>query len=133
MIINGNDLGLFISGSTGYTNIANDKTCSIEVTAAVIDCSSKDSGKWADKIAGRLSWTASSENLYSEDATVSYATLFAAMVAKTPIMIAFSTAAATKGYTGSAILTKLTINGELDNNSTFNVSLEGTGALMPRV
>ncbi len=133
MIINGTDLNLFISGTTGYTAIASAKSCSLDITAGVIETSSKDSGKWTEKIPGRLSYKVSTSNMYTDDATNGYSQLFTLMTTSTPIKFAYSTDKAAKGYTGTAIITNLSNSGEMDGAATITCDLEGTGALTPRV
>ena len=131
MLIQGTDLNLFISGDTGYTAMGSAKSCTLEVSAGVIETSSKDSGKWSEKIAGRLSYTVSADGMLADNGN-NYDTIFTKMLAKEPIAIAFSTDAATKGYIGTAIITKVSQTGELDNVATYSISLEGTGELKPR-
>nr|WP_320038855.1 phage tail tube protein [uncultured Bacteroides sp.] len=132
MIINGTDLNLFISGTTGYTAIAAAKSCSLDITAGVIETSSKDSGKWSEKIAGRLSYKVSTSNMYTDDTANGYAKLFTLMTNNTPVLFAYSTDKATKGYIGTAIITNLNNSGEMDGAATITCDMEGTGALTPR-
>mgnify|MGYP001172763238 CR=1 FL=1 len=134
-VINGTDLTLFTKTGTGstYNPLAYAKTSTIQISASTLETSSKDSGKWTDKQASKLSWNCSTENLYSEDATNGYSVLFNAMTNRTPVAIAFSTSGTAKGYTGTAIITSLSINAADGENATFSCSLEGTGELISRV
>ena len=59
-IVLGTDLMLFKAEKA----LAAATSCKLSVTAGELETSSKDSGKWTSKQAGKLSWTCSSENLF---------------------------------------------------------------------
>lgn len=136
-VILGTDLMLFKSGKA----LAVATACKLTINANVLETSSKDSGKWVSKQAAKLSWTASSDNLYTiED----YKSLVDAMIARTPVELQFSTVsnsdsdggvptegwtAAKDGYKGSAIITSIDMNAADNENATYTVSFEGVGAL----
>ena len=136
-IILGTDLMLFKGGKA----LAFATSCKFTINANVLETSSKDSGKWVDKKAGKLSWTASSDNLYT---VADYKSLVDAMIAREPLEIQFSTVSnpnaetgglastwtpATDGYKGKAIITSVDANASDGENATYSVSFEGTGAL----
>ena len=135
-VILGTDLMLFKGGKA----LAVATACKLTINANVLETSSKDSGKWVSKQAAKLSWTASSDNLYTiED----YKSLVDAMIARTPVELQFSTVsnsdsdgvptdgltAAKDGYKGSAIITSIDMNAADNENATYTVSFEGVGAL----
>lgn len=141
-VTNGSDLMLFVGGKS----IAFATTCKVTLTADTTDTSSKDvDAGWTNKKIKKLSWTASSENLASDDGEgVSYDDLFALMIAKDPVVIVFTAKTsstdnnapadgwvpkANTGYTGNALLTSLEKTAPDNDNSTFTVSLDGTGKL----
>jgi len=63
-VINGSDLMLFINGKS----LAFATSHKLSISADTTETSSKDSsGSWTTKKVKKLSWTASTENLYSED------------------------------------------------------------------
>lgn len=141
-VINGSDLMLFVGGKS----IAYATTCKITLSADTTDTSSKDvDAGWTNKQIKKLSWTLSSENLNSDDGEgVTYDDLFALMVAKAAIVIVFAAKTtstdnnapvdgwvpkANTGYTGNALLTSLEKTAPDNDNSTFTVSLDGTGKL----
>jgi len=129
-VINGSDLMLFVGGKS----IAYATTCKITLSADTTDTSSKDvDAGWTNKQIKKLSWTLSSENLNSDDGEgVTYDDLFALMVAKAAIVIVFAaktTSTDNTGYTGNALLTSLEKTAPDNDNSTFTVSLDGTGKL----
>lgn len=101
MIVKGGDLMLFLkkeaAGST-TENLKYEKVSigyatshSLSISADTKETSTKDSGgKWQTSEVGIISWTASSENLYANEAEgMTYSDLFDAMVARTPIDAVF--------------------------------------------
>lgn len=145
----GSNLMLFVhkkteggSGSTTKaTALACATSCKLDVSASVLETSSKDGGKWVSKQASKLSWTGSSDNLLVLD---DYNALFDIMIARTPIDIEFSTASnldaengvpeggwqtQADGYKGSAIVTNLSLNAPDGENGTYSISFEGVGAI----
>lgn len=138
-VILGTDLMLFNDGKA----LAAATSCKLSLSANVLETSSKDSGKWVSKKAGKLSWTASSDNLFT---MTDYKDLVTAMITRTPIQIQFSTVqnadsdngvpadgwvANTDGFMGNAIITSIEANASDGDNATYSVSLEGSGALSP--
>lgn len=136
-IILGTDLMLF----KGNKALAVATSCQFTINANTLETSSKDSGKWVSKKAAKLEWSAQSDNLYT---VTDYAELVTAMIARTPVTLQFSTCsnansetgvpqngwtAASNGYTGSAIITSITANAPDNENATYTVNFEGTGAL----
>jgi len=109
------------------------------------EISSKDSGYWTEKKAGRLDWNAGSDALYTEvltgtATTTSVDELYALMIARTPITMVFGAATGTAGaqtndatkkkYTGTALITSLDINAPDGETTTYTIALEGTAALV---
>lgn len=147
-VVLGTDLMLFQkteSGST-YAALGAATSCKLTVNANVLETSSKDSGCWASKQAGKLSWTASSDNLFIIS---DYKNLFEAMIARESIYIQFGvigdeqrscdntdvvwSADSSKGtYEGEAVITSLDLNASDNENATYTVSFEGVGALIAK-
>lgn len=135
-IINGSDLMVFLNGKS----IAMATSHTLSVSGDSIDVSNKDlgGGAWAASKVNKLSWTASSDNMYS---TTSYNALFNLMVSKQPVNLVFSLKKgttmgeggwepATSGtYSGQAYITSLEANAPDGDNATFSVSFTGSGAL----
>lgn len=147
-VVKGSDLMLFEKSGEGqaskYKALAQATSCNLVVSASVLETSSKDTGKWASKQSGKLSWSATSENMYVQE---NYDVLLRSMISRTPLVLAFSIASnanddsgkpaegwviGTGGYEGEAIITGLTANAPDSDNATYSVSLEGSGALIPR-
>ncbi len=141
-VINGTDLCLFISSGATKKCIALATTCKISTTMSTRKIASKDSGIWEDSIASRMTWTCDSDNLFTQDAVITgytYDNLFDIMIARTVLTINFG-AVTTSGmgspqtigakyFSGTAYITKLDLNAKDNDNSSFTVTLEGTGAL----
>ena len=141
---------LFVGGkSIGY---ATNHTLSIN--ADTKETSTKDSGgKWQTSEVGILSWTATSENLMSNDQQgVGYQDLVDYMISRTTVTGVFSLEGnstdwdehkldnvptggwtpddGTPTLTGSMIITSVELNAPNGENATFTVNFTGTGALV---
>lgn len=137
----GKDLMLFADSKA----IALATSCKIGMSAETIDTQSKDSGIWNEKDIKKLGWNCSSDNLFSADSDANmntYDTLFALMIARKPIDIAFGIPAnkadalpmagwtlPSAPYKGKALITSLELNAPDGDKATFTVSLDGTGEL----
>jgi len=137
----GGEMMLFLAGYP----IAFSTAAKLEIKLGTRDISSKDSGYWKEKLAGRLEWSASSDALYTEvlvgtATTTSYDELYALMIARAAITCVFGATTGTGGaqtndatkkkYTGSVIITSLNANAPDGETVSYSVSLEGTGALV---
>lgn len=148
-IIEGSDLMLFVSGSTGYRSIAFATNHTLNISTSTSDVSNKDvgAGLWSSTAVRQLSYTISTENLYSIGA---YDKLFDAMIAKTPLKVCFApknaseataegnapasgwtpdAASAATHYEGEAVITSLNVTAQNGDNATFTAELAGVGAL----
>lgn len=136
----GKDLMLFVDNKA----LALATSCKLGLSAETIDTQSKDSGIWMKKDVKKLSWNASSDNLFSADAEAnSYDKLFALFVAHKAITLNFGVisnanenempsagwALAPGSYTGKAIITSLEANAPDGDKATYSISFEGTGPL----
>jgi len=141
-IIYSGDMMLFAGSTSGATQpIAFSTSAKLSIKAATRSVSSKDSGVWDESLAGKLSWEVSSDALYSmgTTGTTNEANdLYALMIARTPIYVAFAkvggttpswTVATSVKYTGQAIITGLDITANDGDNVTYSISMTGTGAL----
>lgn len=139
-VLNGTDMCLFI----GTECIALAKSCKIGVSMATRDIGSKDSGKWSEFASGRLSWTCDSDNLFTNETDMTsytYDDLYDMMIARSGITISVgevttpgvgypqTQSTADASLTGLAYITKLDLNAASEDNTTFTISMQGTGAL----
>ena len=137
----GGDMMLFLSALP----IAFSTAAKLEIKVATRDIASKDSGYWKDKLPGRLEWSCSTDALYTEvltgtSTTTSIDELYVLLIARTPITVVFGKAtgaaaaqtndATKKKFTGSAIITAISINAPDGETTTYSISLEGSGALV---
>lgn len=135
----GKDLMLFADGDA----LALATSCKLGLSAETIDTQSKDSGMWAEKDIKKLSWNASSENVFSADADVnSYDKLFAMFIAHKSVTLKFGIVAnpmnempadgwalSAGAYTGKAVITSLETNAPDGDKATLSISFDGTGPL----
>lgn len=154
-VINGTDLCLFITTGSTKKCIALATTCKIGVTMSTRKIASKDSGIWEDSAVGRMSWTCDSDQLFTQDFSgvsqtgttantansgFTYDSLMDLMIARTPIVITVGavttsgmgyqqTLGTGRNLTGTALITKLDLNAKDNDNATYTITMEGTGAL----
>ena len=147
-VINGTDLCLFITTGATKKCIALATTCKISTSMSTRKIASKDSGIWEESAVGRMSWSCDSDNLFTQDYTgtsaalsgFSYDSLLDLMIARTPVIITFGmvttsgmgyqqTLGAGRNVSGTALITKLDLNAKDNDNTSFTIAMEGTGAL----
>lgn len=148
-IIEGSDLMLFVSGASGYRSVAFATNHTLNISTSVSDTSNKDvgAGLWSSTAVRQLSYTITTENLYSVGA---YDQLYDAMIAKTALKVCFApknasqataegnapasgwtpdAASAATHYEGEAVITSLNVTAQNGDNATFTCELAGVGAL----
>lgn len=151
-IIKGDDLMLFIpNGSNGYKSIAYATSHTLTMSAETVDINTKDHGEWGSTTVNKISWSISTENLYTDE---DFDVLFEAMVAKTPITIVFGAKAEAQSVivadgdapyytpangdvahanaymkTGKVLITSLVANTPSGENATYTAEFQGVGAL----
>ena len=148
-IIKGDQLMIFVGGSA----IAYATSHTLSLTGNTTDISSKDHGFWGASDVGNLTWECTTENLYTE---AGFDGLFNAYLNKTAVTIVFGyasnynvngllleggtqsqgdtrpaswTADGTKGYSGQAVITSLSVNANTGENATFSCTFTGKGAI----
>lgn len=140
-IIKGDDLMLF--DPQGHS-IAFATSHTLNITADETNVNSKDHGKWGATEISKINWEITSENLYTSAA---YNSLFDKMVARGKVQVYFGlkhetgqgtvvdgdypywTKATSGYYKGQAYITSLTTNANSGENSTFSITLKGSGKL----
>lgn len=139
--IQGGDLMLFI----GTKSIAYATNHTLEISGETQDTSNKDEGGggWASNEVSLLSWSATSDNLYSIDGEGDqFDDLFTAMVNKTQLNAVFAKksqsvtdvptggwTADTTGYKGKVVVTSLSLNAPNGEYATYTAQFQGVGAL----
>lgn len=139
--VKGGDLMLFVNGKS----IAYATNHTLEINGETQNDGHKDvSGDWDSIDVTKLSWSASSENLYSVDGRGRmYGDLESLMIYHTKIDLVLSMKAPItyteppvdgwytrdQGYTGKAIITDLQLNAPNGEYATFSIQFTGVGAL----
>lgn len=149
--IKGGSLMLFLDGKS----IAFATNHTLEISADMADTSNKDegAGDWAAQEVNLLSWTATSENLYSLDGEGdNFADLFDIMIAKTPVDAVFckksaddsvvnvptggwtpqAAAASAPQYVGKVVISSLSLNAPNGEYATYTANFSGVGALQKK-
>lgn len=149
----GEKVQLWVKDKTGGTPtcLAMATSLSVEISADATDISSKDSGRWASSLLGKISWTASASNLFT---VADYSKLIDVMIANTPIEIVFATIknydTVTSGttdsegmftntptvwesnddlYHGKVIVNSISLSANNGEVSSYDVSFTGVGPL----
>lgn len=127
--VKGNDLRVYV----GTELLVHEKSCKLNLSANSIDTVSKDSGAWAESIVGRKSWSidATCQVDYATSAgKETYTDLLDAYLAGTVLNVSFKIA--TVGgisLSGDAYITSMPHNSPDEDIATFDITLQGTGAL----
>lgn len=145
-VINGTDFCLFLGTGTTKSCIALAQDCKISTSMSTRKIASKDSGKWEESAVGRMSWSCDSSNLFTQDVLnpatgYTFDTLMDIYISRIPVTVTFAitttsgmgfpqTIGTGKTLIGTAIITKLDLSAKDNDNTTFSISLEGTGALV---
>lgn len=147
--INGSDLMVFLKGSASdYISIAFATSHSLSLSTETVETSSKDTGgKWTAQAPRKLSWSTTTENLFSvEGEGKVFADLFDLWAGRTEVELVFAleadyetkkdevpeggwTPIATGQYKGKAIITSLEVNAPNGDNATYTATFTGVGAL----
>lgn len=152
--LRGSNLGVFapekdvISGSTGsgYTLIACETDCTLNVNVNSLEISSKCSGKWGDSIPDTVNWSIDCSYLYCNRVDV----LMKACIDRKTMKVRFSSAKNTDSgnttvitedhtpetggdsfcwYEGDVYISSMRLAGSQGSNSSFTVTLTGKGIL----
>ena len=129
-IQNATDVVLSVTTADGLEAVAHSTSCSLSVNVDLRDSTTKSSGGWADNLGGLKSWE------MSGDAFVDIAgptgadveQLYTVLEARTAVSCTFGLSGML--YTGTAIITSISIDAGVEENATFSISLTGTGALV---
>jgi predicted secreted protein len=113
------------------------RSSTLQITTDTIGKSTVGSGNWKEFEAVVNSWTVSGEGLIYNDATFTIHDAFDLQAALTEVFIIFAVVAkdaagtvlSQKVYYGTAIITNIQEQGNVNDNGSFNLSLQGTGEL----
>lgn len=122
-----------VAGKAGATDdIAFATSCTLNTNANLLDASVKQSNGWLAQCAAQKSWDISAEHLITldqtgADANVSY--LYEAMETGEEVTYVFDDVNAGATFTGTAIVSSLSINAANEELATLSITLSGTGSL----
>lgn len=123
-ILNATAVTLSIAGES----MTHSTSCSFTINRDLRDSTTKGSGGWADNLAGLMSWEMSGDSFIDTAATnASYQDMVNALIAGEAVTVVFDIEGATQTYTGLALLTSVSADAGVEDNTTFSVSLTGTG------
>lgn len=125
-IVNGT-VGLIAFGGTVVSHLTSND---ISFEMSTRDATSKDSGGDKDVLEGLKSFGGSCSGYFAEDATFGFEDLYDLYAARTAVTVLWaSTTAGDIGYSGTAYITSLSRTSPLEESSTFECSIEGSGAV----
>tara|TARA_R100001443_G_scaffold116848_1_gene138791 strand:+ start:3768 stop:4211 length:444 start_codon:yes stop_codon:yes gene_type:complete len=138
-LVNGTDLLLKVGDSnSNEVVVAFSTSCSLEVSMDEIDITNKNSGGWKQIQGGLRSWSVSSDALYQNEvesgkyAFIDFWDHLGGTNERTHVHVELTVTGASTGnkyYAGEAFVTSLSVNGGTEDQSTFSVTLTGTGQL----
>ena len=138
-LVNGTDLLLKVGDSnSNEVVVAFATSCSLEISMDEIDQTNKDSSGWKQIIGGLRSWSASADALYqneeesSKTAFTDFWDHLGGTNQRTKVFVELTVTGASTGnvyYHGEAFVTSLSVNGGIEDQATFSVTLTGSGAL----
>lgn len=142
-LVQGDNLLLYLT--SGKTVLAYATSCSVQIDQESQDVSSKFSCRWNANIAGRASYTVSSDALYCSNASgISFDGLFALMVAGDNVDWYMGQESAWTGncednphtldtgkpyYSGKALVTSLSLEAGNNEVATCSITLTGSGEI----
>ena len=124
--INGHDLLVYVGG----TAISHSTTCSVSLSTGEVNTTSKDSLKWASYLPGAREWTVECSGMVALDATYGIEELTALKISQASSTVKFATSSSDdRFFSGSALLTAISIDAPDESPATFSATFEGTGKL----
>ena len=134
-IVNATDVVVKINTTTGVTPadlILHCTSANLSISRDLRDSTTKSSEGWSESLAGLKSWEMSGDG-FTDFVTagtndINTQELIAEMLAAAPA-VEVSFGSAEKTYTGEAFITSFSIDAGVEENSTYSLSLTGTGAL----
>lgn len=133
-VFNGTSLVVLV----GTEVVAHATSCSLSISADLPDATTKESGGWADHIAGLRSWSLTTDGLATVEPTgTNYVVgdLFSALNGRTSVTVKFTTVNGSTPivgdliWSGSAFVESLDITADMESPVTYSASFTGTGVL----
>lgn len=133
-VFNGTSLVVLV----GSEVVAHATSCSLSLSADLPDSTTKQSGGWADHIAGLRSWTLTTDGLATVEPTgTNYVVgdIFGAVNQRTLLTVKFTTVSGSTPVTGDlywsgeAYIESLDMTADMESPVTYSVSFTGVGEL----
>ena len=141
-IFNGTDLILKVSPSSGGTDVGlmHSQSVTLDVSTETIDITTKESSGRQEVIAGLTSFSLSADGLmdFNPSGTTALITEFDELFVqgytnRTPVTFTFTLSTTNTGdytFSGSGIITALSISSGVEDAPTYSVSIQGSGSLL---
>lgn len=128
-ILNATDVTLSITPTGGsLTAVAHSTSASISMNMDLRDSTVKSSGGYQENLGGLRSWEVSGDafvEIGAGDGNIE--ALWDTWAARQAVVVNFG--ATDMIYSGSALITSISIDAGVEENATYSISLTGTGAL----
>jgi predicted secreted protein len=125
-VINGTMFLVYLEG----TAIAYSTSCTLSLTSAARDVSSKTSAGVTNREYGKRDWSVSGDALYQFSSSKTFTDLMSLYTNRTKVTVRVSTeTASNKYYEGEAVITSLSATFPSEENSTYSYTFEGDGAI----
>lgn len=133
-VFNGTSLVVLV----GTEVVAHATSCTLTVSADLPDATTKESGGWADHIAGLRSWSITTDGLATVEPTgTNYVVgdIFSALNGRGTVTVKFTTVSGSTPivgdliWSGSAFVESLDITADMESPVTYSASFTGTGTL----
>lgn len=119
--------------AAGTDDIAFATSCTLNTNANLLDASVKQSNGWLAQCAAQKSWDISAEHLITLDQTggdANIAYLYEMMEVGEPVTFVFDDVNAGATFTGSAIVSSLSVNAANEELATLSITLSGSENLV---
>ena len=133
-VFNGTSLVVLV----GTEVVAHATSCTLTVSADLPDATTKQSGGWADHIAGLRSWSITTDGLATVEPTgTNYVVgdIFSALNGRGTVTVKFTTVSGSTPivgdliWSGSAFVESLDITADMESPVTYSASFTGTSTL----
>lgn len=122
-------IGVDSAGGTSYTAVAGQKTGTINITADTVETTTKSSG-WAKTYeANQYSWEVTLSGVYDLTGTGNLVSL---LVAGTQVGVQCDiggTASGADKFSGTGVITSISSTGDQGDITTYDITIQGSGAL----
>ena len=127
-ILNATEVILKVDTGSGKVAVAYSTSASLSVSMDLRDKTSKSSLGWSESLGGLKSWEMSGDAFVDIAATgANVLNLWTVWETGNAIDVEFGAAGIV--YTGSALITSISIDAGVEENATYSISLTGTAAL----